>query len=63
MNFEIFVPWDDEAEQLHFPCHTSVITEKLLLQKLSEEFGLEQEESNSDELFDSGGGQAKLSIA
>ena len=36
MQIEQFVPWNDGDEQIVFTCHTSVISQKLLIQKLAE---------------------------
>lgn len=36
MIIDWFVPWDDGREELVFPCHTSVISQKLLMTKLEE---------------------------
>lgn len=36
MRIDQFVPWNDDLDCIVFPCHTSVISRDLLLQKLSE---------------------------
>ena len=36
MQVEQFVPWDEDYEELIFPCHTSVISKELLNSKLVE---------------------------
>ena len=36
MRIDWFIPWKEGIEELVFPCHTSVISQELLLKKISE---------------------------
>ena len=38
MQIEQFIPWsNDDVKEIIFPCHTSVISEELLLKVIGEE--------------------------
>ena len=41
MAMDQFVPWEEGCEELVFPCHTSIISQELLLDKLESEGGVD----------------------
>ena len=41
MAMEQFVPWQEGIEQLVFPCHTSIISQELLIEKIEKHGGVD----------------------